>query len=226
MGNDNEFYEKDGKNYHRPTRILDFFTPPELAEWKIKQAVEENLEKRKKNPDANITSSNQISKLALKHGSRVDELIRSNEDPTKKDSSAILSCITAYRKWKNDYNVDHADLVFPETFFHNGLWVAGTGDFYWKASKTFIDAKSSKSIREAYFFQLGFYSLDDKYDIDSLAVLRLDKEIADYEYLTNDKIGMTVTECQDGFKAALEYYKYYQLFKKAISPREPIKESE
>lgn len=221
---DDEFYLKDGKQYNRPTRILDFFTPPYLTEWKIAEAVKFNLEKRKKDPNANITSSNMISKNALKHGSRVDDLIRKGLEATSKDSSEIKSCIYGFKKWKAEYNVNDDDIVFPATYFNDELMVAGTGDFYWKKNDQYVDIKSAKSIHENNYFQLGFYSLDEIYNTKSVAVLRLDKDCHDYEFVSNEKIGLSLADCRQGFFDAFNHYESYNKVSILIEPRKPIEE--
>jgi hypothetical protein len=202
---DGEFYEKEGKLYGRPSHILDYFAPPELVDWKARTG---------------LTEAKRISRIALKHGSRIDELIRESKAPKKSDSIEVVNCFRAWSKWLSDYSPKF--IVFPPTGYCEKRMVAGTPDIYWEDQQDLIDVKSSKSVHENYFFQLGFYASVSTSPIKRLAVLRLDKELGEYEYVTNEKVGMTVQDCIDGFNGLLAYYGRYKRVQSALKPKEKV----
>jgi len=158
--------------------------------------------------------------LALKHGKRIDDLIRENKEPNKKDSMEVKSCYRAWILWKSVFLPD--ELIFPETHYCEIRKIAGTPDIYWLGAQDLIDVKSSKTIHENYFFQLGCYASLLPYPIKRLAVLRLDKELGSYEYVTNEKMGLSISDCVNAFNGLLIYYKIYKMAQSAIKPKERV----
>lgn len=205
---DGEFYERDGRFFDRPTHMLDYFAPPELVEWKVKTGFAE---------------SNRISRIALRHGSKIDELVRTNKAPKKSDSPEVLSCWKAWEKWKNDYAP--GELLFPETQYDDVRLIAGTPDIYWPLRRMIIDVKSSKMVRPSYFFQTGgayagFKSLP--FPVERVGILRLDKELEDYEFVTNEQLGLSLPLLQKGFNGLVDYYKVYKLVQSTLKPKEKV----
>lgn len=203
---DGEFYEREGRRYHRPTHVLDYFAPPELVDWKIKTGRAE---------------ARRISRIALKHGSRVDELVRTGDAVTSKDDPEVRNCLKAFYKWKSDYGV--GELVFPATHYCEIRGIAGTPDVYWEKAQDLIDVKSSKRIHESYLFQVGgCYASLVPFPVKRVAILRLDKELGDYEYVTNEKLGLSLEELKHGFNGLLDYYKAYKRVQSALKPKEKV----
>lgn len=202
---DGEFYLKDGLSYDRPTHILDYFAPPGLVEWKIRVGNRE---------------ANRISKIALRHGKDIDELIRSGKEPKKSESLEVKNCYKAWLKWKEDYSPKR--LLFPETGYCNSRMIAGTPDIYWEDALTLIDIKSSKAIHENYFFQLGCYASLLPCRIETLAVLRLDKELGEYEFVTNKKVNLSINDCIAAFDGLLSYYRRYKRVQSTLEPKEKV----
>lgn len=202
-----ERYEKDGKFYDRPTHILDYFYPPELVDWKVRVGA---------------TDANKISRLALKHGSRIDELVRSGKDPKKTDSDEVKSCWIAWKKWLDEYQPKK--LIFPETAYCNTRMIAGTPDIYWEERQELIDVKSSKALHEGYLFQVGgcYASLPLPFPVKSIAILRLDKEIQGYAYTTNKQLGLELPVLTNGFNGLLAYYRTYKLVQSTLKPKEKV----
>lgn len=159
-----EFYEKDGRQYSRITSILDYFPAPELVDWKI---------------DVGRREARRISTIALKIGDNVDEAIKAEickaKIPRLKSEEA-KNCFEAYKQWQKDYQL--GELTCGTTVFDDEWGVAGTPDFY--DEDTVIDSKCSSEIRLQYWLQTEFYGrkLGKKYK----AILRLDKNLAIYEY--------------------------------------------
>ena len=205
---DGEFYEKDGKKYDRPTHMLDYFTPPELVDWKIRTGA---------------TEAKRISRIALKHGARIDELVRSGKDPKKSDSDEVKSCHLAWNQWKSDNLVKDEDIEFPGTFYDEVLGVAGTPDIYWKARRMMIDLKSSKAVHEGYLFQVGgFYSRHPDFVVERVAILRADKEIKQYEFRTNENLKLSLEELRASFEGLVTYYRGYKRVQGALKPKEKV----
>ena len=205
---DEEQYSKDGKFYDRPTHILDYYKPPELVAWLIRT------------PASDVRK---ISRLALKHGKHIDELIRTNKAPKKSDSLEVKNCHKAWLKWKDDFMVKDEDLEFPETFYDEGNMLAGTPDIYWKPKKIMIDVKSSKSLHEGYYLQVGgFYSRHPNYEVEEVAILRLDKELAEYEMTTNTKLKLTLEELRASFDGLVSYYRGYKRVQSTFDPKERV----
>ena len=198
-----DYYEKDGKKYERPTNILNYFAPPEYVEWKVRTGNRE---------------ANKVIKIAMKHGSRVDELIRTSNKPDNKDSSEINNCWKAWNKWKADYSV--VEIEFPKTAYCDYRMLAGTPDVLW--GKCLIDIKTSKTIHENYFFQLGAYASLIPYNVKELAILRLDKELGEYEFVNNEKVGLSVEDCILGFNSLLAYYRRYKQVQSTLQPKEKV----
>lgn len=205
---DAEKYEKNGVFYDRPTHILDYFNPPELVDWKIRT------------PPAEVR---RISRIALKHGSRIDELIRQGKEPKKSDDLEIKNCYKAWMKWKSDFMVKDEDIEFPETFYDEENRLAGTPDIYWRPRRMMIDVKSSKSVHEGYLFQVGgFYSRHPKYPTDEVAILRSDKEIAEYQFVTNTSLKLSLEELRASFDGLVKYYRGYKRVQSTLNPKEKV----
>lgn len=205
---DGPVYIKDGKEYLRPTHVLDYFYPPELVDWKI---------------DIGRKEANKISRAALKHGKKIDELIRANKEPSKKDSEEVKSCWKAWMKWVGDFQP--GELIFPETQYDEERMVAGTPDIYWVRQRMIIDIKSSKELHEGNFFQTGgcyahFTSLP--FPVERVGIVRLDKEIENYEFMTNEQLGLSLPILKKGFDGLVDYYRVYHRLKMKLQPREKV----
>ena len=206
---DAEFYEKDGLRYDRVTKIIDFFQPPELVEWKVKTGLKE---------------AGRISRRALKTGSRVDELISANPyEPAiaKKDSPETASCIEAWDSFVTDHQPKN--LIWHETLFSGELEIAGTYDFVW--GDYLIDIKTSRKIKPSHFFQLGAYALM-KPEIKEVAILRLDKNLGIYELVNSKQLGLSLENCKTGFLHLLGAYRFYQEADLALNSPKAEKEKE
>ena len=205
MENDREFYERDGKKYERVTRIIDYFAPPELVQWKMETGRKD---------------TNRVSKIATKLGSRVHTLIETHWSTKdwniKKDKDPeIWSCLQAWTSWTKDYNINNIKLGYP--IYDDIHLIAGTFDFLLPEGNILVDIKTSREIRPQYFMQLGAYA--SMIDLpDKIAILRLDKMTAQYEYLTNENLNLTVKDCITGWTNLLDTYQFYQNLKQIINP--------
>lgn len=163
VGNNAEYYEKNGKRYDRITRILDYFPHPDLVDWKI---------------DVGRREARRVSTAATNIGDNVDEYVKQKllggKLPKLKTQEA-KNCLEAFESWVAAYS---PVLKVGETVFDDALMVAGTPDLIW--NDTLIDIKCSREIKHSYWLQTEFYArcLGVQYK----AVLRLDKNLAMFEY--------------------------------------------
>lgn len=204
---DSEYYERDGKTYERVTRILDYFATPELVDWKVRVGKAE---------------ANRVSKVALKFGSRVHELIEKDEEPTKKDSDEVKNCVHAYSCWVRDNNYPHIEN--GKTLYCDKRMIAGTPDAM--MGETLIDFKTSREVKAINFIQLGGYASMMEIQPKNLAILRLDKQLGIYEWVTNERLGIEVDQCINSFTYLLGYYRFYNKVQSTLKPNRALPEGE
>ena len=176
----------------RVTEAIDYFKPEWFTEWMLRVGKRE---------------ANAISKKALKIGTRIDQIIRSGVyEAEKKDTKEVKQCLKNFNSWRERYQV--GSLQSMERIEDIGIGLTGCADFYWAEKETLIDFKSSKRIYPEYIFQMGGYKRLG-YPAKRLAILRCDKDFDDFEFKTNEDIGMTLEQCVDAFEAAFKHYRYY-----------------
>lgn len=163
MGNNREFYEKDGRQYQRITHILDYFPPPWLVDWKLRVGKKE---------------ARRVSTVALKIGDNVDEVVKAIamgiKAPRLKTPEA-KSAYEGFSRWLDDYS---PTLSIPDTVFSDELGVAGTPDLVW--GDIVVDLKCSAYISPSYWLQTEFYGRC--LGVSNKAILRLDKNLGNYEF--------------------------------------------
>ncbi len=189
-----DFYIIDNIQYNRVTSILDYFTPPNLIKWRDKVGIE---------------TAKKTMSTAKKIGTRGHSLIKTHFTTrkwklTSNDSIGIHNGIEAYKKW---YEVEKPEIKGMEiTVSSRELGLAGTLDIE-LINDTIIDTKFSSSIRPNYWLQVAMYSFL-RYKIRDIprkiAILRLDKFTADYEYRVIDFDEGLV----DIYLGLLTYYRY------------------
>ena len=176
------------------TEVLDAFIPKGLLDWYLRTGKKE---------------AKRLGTIAMKIGSRVDELIQQDVAGgyklSSKDPIEVKNCIEAWESFKRDYcPVVKATQVRLVDGFSK---VVGNADIV--TDNTIIDVKCSTSIRDNYWLQVAKYY--EMLDVDMFptvcktAILRLDKNLGTYEY----KIGKNVSQCQRVFDGLLEAYRFY-----------------
>ncbi len=176
----------------RVSETQDFFKPEWYAKWLMRVGTRE---------------ANAISKKALKIGTRIDEIIRSGVyEADKKDTQEVKQSLKNFIACKERYNIQ---TILPLTrITDETIGLTGEGDFLWVEEETLVDFKSSKRIYPEYFFQLGGYKRLG-YPCKRLAIMRCDKDLDDFEFKTNEDIGMTLEQCVDAFEASFKHLQYY-----------------
>lgn len=176
----------------RVSETQDYFKADWYIKWVLKVGVRE---------------ANATSKKALKIGTRIDEIIRSGVyEADNKDTQEVKQCLKNFLSWKDRYMIG---TIIPLSRIDNvDIGVTGEADFYIPESDILVDFKSSKKISPEYIFQLGGYKRLG-FPGRKIAVLRCDKDIDDFEFKTNEDIGMTIEQCVDAFESSLKHLQYY-----------------
>jgi len=175
------------------TEVLDAFIPKGLLDWYLKTGKKE---------------AKRLSTVAMKIGTRVDELIQ--EDVkfgayklTSKDPIEVKNCMEAWKQFKQDYepNIRAIQVEVKEPREK----VIGHIDLI---TDRIIDVKCSASIKDNYDIQVSKYDYmytDKPFITEPPAILRLDKNLATYEYrIVKDKD--TCVKVFDGLLTAFRYY--------------------
>lgn len=181
------------------TEVLDSFIPKGLLSWYLKTGAKE---------------AKRLSTVALKIGSRVDELIQ--DDIVKgsyklsaKDPIEVTNCMEAWKQFKQDYSPRS---LRTQIEVNDGL-AKVTGHVDIITNNTLIDVKCASSIKDNHWLQVAaYYSMldQDMYSgISDIAILRLDKNLATYQFMTIRQAGHTPTECSRVFDGLLEAYRFY-----------------
>lgn len=157
----------------RVTQVLDYFQPPNLVAWKLRTGNAE---------------ANRISRAAMKTGSRVDEIIKANLEPVKKDKPEVFSAFIAYKKWLAIYiplEVKPQVRVEKEI---EGIILSGEPDIIVIDDiepPTLVDIKVATRISDKYWLQLAAYAWLTDWT-GPVGILRLDKATESYEYVTKN----------------------------------------
>lgn len=154
--------------FSRVSAILETYKAPELIEWQLKCGKKE---------------ARRISTIAQKIGTNTDAWIRADIEGKKYpklNSVEAENCVKAYQKWVEDYQVDVKTLKSGTRLFNNNTKICGEPDILDPNESMVIDIKCSSAIRQTYWLQTEWYGRELGYT--SKAVLRLDKNLAIYEY--------------------------------------------
>lgn len=151
--------------------------------------------------------ANAICKRAEKVGNRLDEIIKSGDYvATKKDSDAVKRGIAGFNKWRERYQV--GTIIKLDRIEDLSIGLTGEPDLYWVEKRQLIDLKATNYIWPSHFFQLGGYKRLGV-DADSAAILQLIEAESDFEYLTNEKLGISMAQLVDAYESAYKHYQYH-----------------
>ena len=187
--------EQKAEGWLSVTEVLDAFIPKGLLDWYLKTGKKE---------------AKRLSTVAMKIGSRVDELIqedvlKGNYKLSSKDSIEVKNCMEAWKQFKADYQpvitatqvevkseadklIGHIDLIL---------------------NNRVVDVKCASSIKPNYWLQVAAYEFMYEKDTEGLGILRLDKNLATYQFVTHEQAKVNWTECVDTFDGLLKAYRYY-----------------
>lgn len=177
------------------TEVIDYFQNPHLVAWKLKVGAKE---------------AKRISTIALKTGSRIDELIQSDVKDGKyklssKDSIEVRNCMEAWECFKRDYSFKAEEC--QEEVRDEEAKVLGHLDLL--GLDRLIDVKAASSIKDNYWVQTAKYS-DIKFGgLVIPAILRLDKNLGTYQFIDILQAGVDQMECVRVFDGLLAAYRYY-----------------
>ena len=191
--------EQKSEGWLSVTEVLDAFIPKGLLAWYLKTGAKE---------------AKRLSTVALKIGSRVDELICQDVKEGKyklstKDPIEVKNCMEAWESFKKDYQPVVKECQFEVS--EQVSKVVGHVDLL--TDNTLIDVKCASSIKANYWIQVSaYYSMlpQDKFNqMGTPAILRLDKNLATYQFMTLRQAGLNLTECINVFEGLLNAFRYY-----------------
>jgi len=187
-----DMYVKDGKEYDRVTKVINYFMAPGLVDWRVKVGKKE---------------ANKIMRDAAKIGTRVHRLAEDHnygegEVDTAKEKPEVKTAFGAYIKWIEEY--DPAIKTMEKTVYSEEWGIAGTYDILLE-DRAIVDIKTSRMISPTHWIQLAAYAQMEG-DIQAIAVLRLDKNLGVYEYKVREFEQYYV----DVFVSLLNAYRYYK----------------
>ena len=170
------------------TRVTDYFTEPELVEWKVKTGLKE---------------ANRISRLAAKTGTRVHDLIYKDwEDGSykliKADSLEVRNCMSAWEDFKRNHRINISHMEFE--LRDEASLVRGYADM--EAEGIILDIKTSGFIKPRHWIQLATYAKIHKSK--TIAILRLDRNLGIYEFIEKEADSLPTI-----FSPLLEIYRFY-----------------
>ena len=178
----------------RVTEVLDYFQPPELVAWRMREG------NRAANTELRSTE---------KVGTRVDELIKAGESPTSKDSIEVKNCYAAFYKWK--YLYSPSQLVIQERLYGkiDGIDITGEPDLM--IDSVLTDLKATNAIRLKNWIQVNIYEELRRQNrllpSPELRLLRLDRRTGSYEYPNAKPFNERMVRMFGGLLLAYVYYK-------------------
>lgn len=178
----------------RITQSLDYFKTEGFFKWRLRVGERE---------------ANAVGKRSAGIGTRIDEIVKSGVyELTKKDAKKprLVNCFNAFMKWRERYQV--GTLLKMERMTDTTLDLSGEPDLFWVEEETLIDVKGTKDIWPHHFFQLGGYRRLGV-PCRKVAILRLDPDGCGPEYITNEKLGLSLEDLVDAYESAFKHYRYY-----------------
>lgn len=179
----------------RVTAPLDYFTPPELMEWKWAVGKRE---------------ANKLFMDAEKVGSKVDALVKEGKEPGQKDSWEVKACYEAFSKWKAIYKPTS---ITPQyRLYGELLGVRITGEPDLMIDDGLRDLKCTNAVRKKNRLQLNVYEFLRRQNglppAKDLGTLRLDRRTASFQvenpYPYDESL---VVDVYGGLLKAYLYYK-------------------
>lgn len=175
--------ESEVQEYARVTEVLDYFYPPELVRYIANIGWGKSQAQLKRTGSA----STRVHKLIYDQHKKGRYKLRAS------DSFEVKSAMQAWDFFKRDYDPIVLDMEHRE--YDGDLGVTGQWDMFCvidraldgrKVGNTLLDLKSTGAIRMKNWVQAGMYARmkqnRDGVKIDSLAILRLDRNLGEYQF--------------------------------------------
>ena len=165
--------EQKAEGWDSLTEILDYFAEPKLVSWKVKVGLRE---------------ANRISRLTAKTGTRVHQLIHKDWKEgayklAKADSYEVKSCMQGWEQFKKDHAPVITAMEFEEK--NEDMKILCHPDM--QLGSELVELKTSGFIKPKHWIQLGTQKctmLHNGNQVSKTSVLRLDRNIGTYEYLS------------------------------------------
>lgn len=184
--------EQKNEGWVSVTEVLGFFIPKALLDWYLKTGK---------------ANAKKIGTIAMKIGSRVDDLIQ--EDITKgayklskNDGIEVRNCMKAWEQFKQDYQPDIKRCQVEVR--DEEKKVIGHIDLIWNGV---VDVKCASSIKANYWLQTAKYKEMGEIE-GGIHILRLDKNLAIYEF--KSKCTDEAYQLAQVFDGLLSAYRFYE----------------
>jgi len=186
----------------RVTQVLDYFAEPWLLNWKLKVGK---------------INAKKISTRAKKTGSRVDAIIKGKAKQSK-ESIEVSNCLEAYSKWQKEWGL--SPIIWPTRITNEHIALTGEPDGFILSRQILFDIKTSGRIELKHWLQVSAYAFLFDSPITQVAILRLDKDLGDYQWVTNDDAGFTISKGIEAFQGLLLAYRFLTKDKEAPTQEE------
>lgn len=156
------------------TEILETFPEAELVAWKLRVGAKKVKE---------------VSEEALRIGTVVDKIVQAEcrmEQVELPPEASVENCFRAWRNFLKESPSFPTTIVWMQQELSR-FGITGHPDFYLKRGSAFgiCDLKCASQIRPLHWTQVAAYSWLQHHETnaDFLAILRLDKQTGNYEYV-------------------------------------------
>ena len=168
------------EGYLRLTQVLDYFIPPELCNYLVRTGKKESGKIKR-----------QTAKLGTRsHGLVEEDFLKGGYKLRKSDSYEVRQSMEAWEKFKKEYDVRIVDM--EKRIYSKRYMVTARRDMLAviNGERTLLDLKITGAIRPKNWIQVAMNALFEEENggehIDKLAILRLHKNLGDYEFVKRD----------------------------------------
>lgn len=192
--------EEIREGYDRLTHVIDYFIPPELCNYLVRTGKKE---------------SGKIKKQTAKLGTRShklieDDFLNGGYKLVKADSYEVRQAMEAWEKFKKEYDLKIVDM--EKRLYSDVYMVTARRDMLAviNGKRTLLDLKVTGAIRPKNWIQVAMNALFEEENggehIDELAILRLHKNLGEYEFVSRpneDRYRIV-------FEGMLNAYRFFQ----------------
>jgi hypothetical protein len=174
-----KYYNQLGLEVPSVTTVLKILNKPELIGWANYMGF-----KKKKVKDI-LEETSYIGTCVHELISKSSHSIFVNIKPYK-DNKEIMNCYYAFKKWKNDYDIEPLNTEMSLSCIDYGGTIDCIAEMHKMNAMILIDYKTSSNIYASMFLQLaGYIRLlqEHEYKIKFTGIVRLDKKIGKYDFV-------------------------------------------